>query len=137
MGNGKVIAGIFAVFILLIIGISGCTSSSDSTSTTSEDSLSDEIETAYHDENTGVTYGTTQDGYGYAYSDDGRYTAVSDLKTRMFMIVKKISFMIIINVYFLLFFLFIFEVKNCPPFKTFFQHGRERGYWPLKAIQKQ
>ena len=74
-------AGITIGIILIIAGIvamCGCTSETPSSSYSSSSGSSDYIKTANYDEDTGITSGTTKDGYGYAYSDDGKTVAVSD-----------------------------------------------------------
>lgn len=63
------------ILLIFIIGgmvmVSGCTSSSD-----------DVIATENYDSDSGVTYGTTDEGYGYAYNDEGD-VAVSDGETTL------------------------------------------------------
>lgn len=69
---------IAVVFIVLMIGavvmVSGCISSSSNTPTPK---TSSGIATSNYDSDSGVTYGTTDDGYGYAYNSKGD-VAVSD-----------------------------------------------------------
>lgn len=75
MGKMKAIVALL-LLIGLVVAVSGCTSD-DTSSTTSSDSGSDSIATKNYDADSGVTSGTTKDGYGYAYNDEG-YVAVSD-----------------------------------------------------------
>lgn len=75
MGKAKAIVALL-LLIGLVVAVSGCTSD-DTSSTSSSGSGSDSVATQHYDADSGVTSGTTQDGYGYAYNDQG-YVAVSD-----------------------------------------------------------
>jgi hypothetical protein len=69
--------GIILIILVIagIVAVSGCTSSSDSYTPSSTPT----VKTSNYDADTGITSGTTSDGYGYAYND--KYAAVSDGQT--------------------------------------------------------
>ena len=69
MGKAKAIVALL-LLIGLVVAVSGCTSD-DTSSTTSSASGSDNVATQHYDADSGVTSGTTKDGYGYAYDERG------------------------------------------------------------------